>query len=232
VLTETSFQGQGAGLPYSLSPGEKLHREGDWFRITGYKIKEEERLRENEAILLVGGTLRHENKEPVSARHIGGAGTKEFVFETPAGSVPIVIRLAPSPIEKVGGYQPAYRLSVELLALAGEGADPGTAAIAASGELEALFEEGQYEEALSLCDSEKVFVNLTLGGPVQVYVEDGKIVRVRPLAFGDNDAGADACCSTRSATSSSRYPVSPFPGNAPRSCAGFSPERRRSETPD
>ncbi len=35
VLTETKFQGQGAGLPYSLSPGEQLQREGDWFRITG-----------------------------------------------------------------------------------------------------------------------------------------------------------------------------------------------------
>ena len=35
VLTETRFQGQGAGLPYNLSRGEQLHREGDWFRITG-----------------------------------------------------------------------------------------------------------------------------------------------------------------------------------------------------
>ena len=35
VLTETRFQGQGAGLPYGLSRGEQLHREGDWFRITG-----------------------------------------------------------------------------------------------------------------------------------------------------------------------------------------------------
>jgi hypothetical protein len=35
VLTETRFQGQGAGLPHSLSSGEQLHREGDWFRITG-----------------------------------------------------------------------------------------------------------------------------------------------------------------------------------------------------
>jgi hypothetical protein len=35
VLTETMFQGQGAGLPASLSGGEQLTREGKWFRITG-----------------------------------------------------------------------------------------------------------------------------------------------------------------------------------------------------
>jgi hypothetical protein len=35
VLVETQFQGQGAGLPYNLAQGEQLHREGDWFRITG-----------------------------------------------------------------------------------------------------------------------------------------------------------------------------------------------------
>ena len=35
VLTETRFQGQGTGLPYNLAQGEQLHREGDWFRITG-----------------------------------------------------------------------------------------------------------------------------------------------------------------------------------------------------
>ena len=35
VLTETRFQGQGTGLPYNQAPGERLHREGDWFRITG-----------------------------------------------------------------------------------------------------------------------------------------------------------------------------------------------------
>jgi hypothetical protein len=35
VLTETRFQGQGTGLPYSPAKGEELHREGDWFRITG-----------------------------------------------------------------------------------------------------------------------------------------------------------------------------------------------------
>lgn len=35
VLTETWFQGQGTGLPYSPAQGERLHREGDWFRITG-----------------------------------------------------------------------------------------------------------------------------------------------------------------------------------------------------
>jgi hypothetical protein len=37
VLAETRFQGQGAGIPYNLSDGEKLHREGDWFRITGMR---------------------------------------------------------------------------------------------------------------------------------------------------------------------------------------------------
>ena len=35
VLTETRFQGQGTGIPYSIGPGEQLDREGDWFRITG-----------------------------------------------------------------------------------------------------------------------------------------------------------------------------------------------------
>ena len=37
VLTETRFQGQGTGLPFTPGPGEKLLREGDWFRITGMK---------------------------------------------------------------------------------------------------------------------------------------------------------------------------------------------------
>jgi len=35
VLSETRFQGQGTGLPYNIAKGEQLHREGDWFRITG-----------------------------------------------------------------------------------------------------------------------------------------------------------------------------------------------------
>jgi len=35
VLTETRFQGQGAGLPSTLAEGEQLQREGNWFRITG-----------------------------------------------------------------------------------------------------------------------------------------------------------------------------------------------------
>ena len=35
VLTESRFQGQGTGIPFGPGPGEKLHREGDWFRITG-----------------------------------------------------------------------------------------------------------------------------------------------------------------------------------------------------
>jgi len=37
VLNETRFQGQGAGLPYNAAKGEQLHREGDWFRITGMR---------------------------------------------------------------------------------------------------------------------------------------------------------------------------------------------------
>ena len=37
VLTETMFQGQGAGLPTSLSNNERLTREGKWFRITGMR---------------------------------------------------------------------------------------------------------------------------------------------------------------------------------------------------
>ena len=37
VLTETRFQGQGTGLPFNPAQGEKLHREGDWFRITGMR---------------------------------------------------------------------------------------------------------------------------------------------------------------------------------------------------
>ncbi len=35
---------------------------------------------------------------------------------------------------------------------------------------------------------EKVFTNLTNGGPVLVYVKDDKIVRIRPLVFNDSDA--------------------------------------------
>lgn len=35
VLTETRFQGQGAGLPTGLAGTERLTREGDWFAITG-----------------------------------------------------------------------------------------------------------------------------------------------------------------------------------------------------
>jgi hypothetical protein len=37
VLVETRFQGQGTGLPYNLAQGEQLHREGDWFRISGMR---------------------------------------------------------------------------------------------------------------------------------------------------------------------------------------------------
>jgi molybdopterin guanine dinucleotide-containing S/N-oxide reductase-like protein len=34
----------------------------------------------------------------------------------------------------------------------------------------------------------EIYTNLTNGGPVQVYVRDGKIVRVRPLVLNDKDA--------------------------------------------
>ncbi|GAH73141.1 unnamed protein product, partial [marine sediment metagenome] len=37
---------------------------------------------------------------------------------------------------------------------------------------------------------EKVFVNLTNGGPVRVHVKDGKIVRIRPLVFDEKDAAS------------------------------------------
>ncbi len=37
---------------------------------------------------------------------------------------------------------------------------------------------------------ESVFINLTNGGPVQVYVKDGEIVRVRPLVFDEKDAAS------------------------------------------
>jgi trimethylamine-N-oxide reductase (cytochrome c) len=37
---------------------------------------------------------------------------------------------------------------------------------------------------------EKVFTNLTNGGPVLVHVKDGKIVRVRPLVLNDSDAAS------------------------------------------
>ena len=34
--------------------------------------------------------------------------------------------------------------------------------------------------------TEKVFIQCTVGGPVRVYVEDGKIVRMRPIIFDDS----------------------------------------------
>ena len=37
---------------------------------------------------------------------------------------------------------------------------------------------------------EKILTNLTNGGPVQVYVRDGKIVRIRPLVLDDSDAAS------------------------------------------
>jgi molybdopterin guanine dinucleotide-containing S/N-oxide reductase-like protein len=36
--------------------------------------------------------------------------------------------------------------------------------------------------------SEKVFINCTGGGPIRVHVKNGKITRVRPLVFDENDA--------------------------------------------
>ena len=38
--------------------------------------------------------------------------------------------------------------------------------------------------------SEKVFINLTSGGPVQVHVKDGEIVRIRHLVFAEKDAAS------------------------------------------
>ena len=35
--------------------------------------------------------------------------------------------------------------------------------------------------------SEQIFVNCGQGGPVKVYVNDGKIVRIRPLSFDSSD---------------------------------------------
>ena len=37
---------------------------------------------------------------------------------------------------------------------------------------------------------DKIFTNLTTGGPVQVYVRDGKIIRIRPLVLDDGDAAS------------------------------------------
>ena len=34
---------------------------------------------------------------------------------------------------------------------------------------------------------EKVYTNLTTGGPISVYVEDGKITRVRPIQIPEED---------------------------------------------
>ena len=35
--------------------------------------------------------------------------------------------------------------------------------------------------------SEQVFTNCTQGGPVFVHVKDGKIIRVRPIVFDENE---------------------------------------------
>ncbi len=34
---------------------------------------------------------------------------------------------------------------------------------------------------------EQVFTNCTVGGPISVYVKDGKIVRVRPIVIDEKD---------------------------------------------
>jgi len=35
--------------------------------------------------------------------------------------------------------------------------------------------------------SEEVFTNCTVGGPISVYVRDGKITRIRPLGIDEGD---------------------------------------------
>ncbi len=35
--------------------------------------------------------------------------------------------------------------------------------------------------------SEQVFTSCTVGGPISVYVKDGKITRIRPIVFDEND---------------------------------------------
>ena len=35
--------------------------------------------------------------------------------------------------------------------------------------------------------SEQIFTNCTVGGPISVYVKDGKIVRVRPIVIDEKD---------------------------------------------
>ena len=34
---------------------------------------------------------------------------------------------------------------------------------------------------------EKVFTNMTTGGPISVYVEDGKVTRIRPIQIPEED---------------------------------------------
>ncbi len=36
--------------------------------------------------------------------------------------------------------------------------------------------------------SEEIFTNCTVGGPIRVHVENGKIIRVRPLVLDETDA--------------------------------------------
>jgi anaerobic selenocysteine-containing dehydrogenase len=50
--------------------------------------------------------------------------------------------------------------------------------------INALFRANRREklkEGTQIMTEEKVFINMTNGGPISVYVRDGKIVRVRPL---------------------------------------------------
>jgi hypothetical protein len=48
------------------------------------------------------------------------------------------------------------------------------------------FEQASYYRR-SEKNLEKVYTNLTTGGPISVYVEDGKITRIRPLQVPDED---------------------------------------------
>ncbi|OGO22150.1 MAG: pyrogallol hydroxytransferase large subunit [Chloroflexi bacterium RBG_16_50_9] len=43
---------------------------------------------------------------------------------------------------------------------------------------------------LSPQQSEQIFTNCTTGGPVQVYVKNGRITRIEPLQFSDDDAAS------------------------------------------
>ena len=42
-------------------------------------------------------------------------------------------------------------------------------------------------QGVILEEGEQVFTNCAIGGPVFVHVKDGKITKVRPIVFDDND---------------------------------------------